>query len=489
MFRKSGHSVFLYKILLPLPGKLWYNSPDLLKRGWLAIKQDLTQGSIFRKLLLYFLPIAAGTLFQQLYNAVDAVIVGKFVGTEALAAVAGSAANVTNVIIGFFVALSGGCSVIIAQIFGAKNEEQLPHATGTAVAFCMLAGVALSAIGYLSAPVLLEALKTPPETMAGSILYLRIVFLGVTAQLLYNIEAGILRAVGDSRSPFLYLFLCCFVNIGLDLLFVIGFHMGVAGVAIATVISQALSAVLATRKLVKTREAYGIRLKHIRFHPRLLKKMMGIGIPAGLQSSMYTVSNLLLQVGVNTLGTVSVASWALCGKLDGFYWAVINAGGVAITNFVAQNYGAGREDRIRKCRRISLWFFVAVTEVISLVFLTVGKLVFPLFSNDPAVIELSYQILLYFVPVYVTWTFVEVYSGLLRGVGDAVNPTIISGLGIALFRVLWVWLVFPLRPTMFIISICYPITWSITGIALFLYARSSKWKRLVVRQKELPAEP
>lgn len=276
-----------------------------------SVKNDLTEGSIGRKLISFFLPIAAGTLFQQLYNAADAIVVGKFVGTIALAAVGGSAANITNLLIGFFVALSGGSTVVIAQLFGAKDEESIQKATGTAVAFCIISGIVLTVVGIIFAPFFLRVLQTPADTISEATTYLRIVFLGVTAQLLYNIEAGVFNAVGDSRSPFIYLSICCIVNIFLDLLLVAIFKMGVAGAAIATIVSQILSAVLATAKLMRSTEAYRITVKGICIDRYLLGRMLRIGIPSGLQSSMYAISNMIIQVAVNLLGTATVAAWSL----------------------------------------------------------------------------------------------------------------------------------------------------------------------------------
>ena len=386
---------------------------------------------------------------------------------------------VINVVIGFFVAMSSGCAVVIAQIYGAKNHEKLSRATGTAVAMCLLIGAVLSAVGYFLTPAMLRLLKTPEDTLAGSICYLQIIFLGTIPNLLYNIESGILRAVGDSRSPFLYLCICCAVNIILDLTFVIYFDMGVSGVAIATVLSQVISAVLATVKLMRTKESHRLMLSRIRLDKVLLRHMMELGIPSGLQSVMYTFSSMIIQVAINTLGTVVVAGWTLAGKVDGFYWACSGAAGVAVMNFTAQNYGAGKEDRIRECRRKAMLLFTAFTVFSSLLILSLSKTVLPLFTDDQAVIDQTFQIMMYFVPVYFTWTYVEIISGALRGVGDAVKPTIICGLGICLFRLLWTIVVFPLIPNIFIVSVCYPISWVITDIAFFCYCRKSKWKSMM----------
>lgn len=438
------------------------------------VKNDLTEGSIVKKLIIYFLPIAAGTLFQQLYNAADAIVVGKFVGTIALAAVGGSAANITNLLIGFFVALSGGSAVVIAQLFGAKDEESIHRATGTAIAFCIISGIVLTIVGLIFTPFFLRVLQSPENTIPDATVYLRIVFLGVTAQLLYNIEAGVLRAVGDSKSPFIYLFICCMVNIFLDLLLVAVFKMGVAGAAIATIASQIMSAVLATVKLMRSREAYRITLKNIRIHRELLVRMLHIGIPAGLQSSMYAISNMIIQVAVNLLGTATVAAWSLTGKLDGFYWACSNAAGIAVMNFAAQNYGAGHMDRVHSCEKLSLKLFTGVTLLFSAALLGLGRSVLPIFNDDADVIAKAWQMMLYMVPLYFTWTYIEIISGVLRGIGDTVVPVIIIGVGVCLLRVVWIATVYRAHPNMFNVCLAYPLSWIVTDIAFFFYFRKVK---------------
>ncbi len=438
------------------------------------VKNDLTEGSIVKKLIAYFLPIAAGTMFQQLYNAADAIVVGKFVGTIALAAVGGSAAHITNLLIGFFVALSGGSTVVIAQLFGAKNEESIQKATGTAIAFCIISGIVLTVVGFACTPVFLRILQSPPDTIAASTVYLRIVFLGVTAQLLYNMEAGVLQAVGDSKSPFIYLLVCCITNIILDLLLVAVFKMGVAGAAIATIASQLMSAVLATVKLMRSKEAYRITLKGIGLHRELLGRMLRIGIPAGLQSSMYGISNMIIQVAVNLLGTATVAAWSLSGKIDGFYWACSNAAGIAVMNFAAQNYGAGRMDRVHDCEKLSLKLFMGVTLLFSALLLGVGRSVLPIFNDDADVLAKTWQVMLYMVPLYFTWTYIEIISGVLRGIGDAVVPVIIIGVGVCLLRVVWIATVYRSHPNMLNVCLAYPISWIVTDIAFFFYYRRVK---------------
>lgn len=443
--------------------------------------RDLTEGNISKQLLLFFLPIAAGTLFQQFYAAADALIVGKFVGTVALAAVGGSAGHITNILVGFFVALSGGASVVVGHFFGAKDETNLRHATGTAVAFCLIAGLCLTVIGQVFAKPMLHLLKTPEDTIAGAALYVRIIFLGVIPQLLYNMEAGLLRAVGDSKRPFIYLFIACIMNIILDIVFVVVFAMGVAGVALATIMSQLLSAILATVQLARSKEAYRFDVRNIRFDPMILKRMLTIGIPAGLQNSMYAVSNMIVQVAVNSLGTAVVAAWSLTGKLDGVYWAVSNAVGMSVMSFAAQNYGAGKFDRVKKCERLSLSVFMVFTVILSAAILVVAKIILPFFTNDPDVMSATWTMLLIFVPTYFTWTFIEILSGILRGIGDAIKPVIICGLGICLLRVIWILTVFMIWPGIFTVSVVYPVSWVVTDIAFIVYYRKgSKMSKITV---------
>ena len=432
---------------------------------------DLTEGPIVRRLLVFFLPIAAGTLFQQLYNAVDAFVVGKFVGTGALAAVGGSPAILINLIIGFCVALSGGASVVISHHFGAQDYGEIRSAVKTSYLMSLVLGIIVGVLVILFSPTFLIWLKTPEDTYADALLYQRIYFAGSIFVLVFNMGSGILRAVGNSRFPFVCLIVSCCINIGLDILFVIGFHMGVAGVAWATVIAQAASSLLVTVKLCRTKECYGLRFFGCKASFETLRKMLAIGVPSGLQSSMYGISNMILQVGVNTLGTVVVASWAMSGKIDGAYWAISGAFGTAITTFVAQNYGAGRIDRVKECAKKGIWLFFFASIIISGIILCFANQLLHLFTDDAAVVSTTWSIFIYFVPYYLTWSFVESFTGILRGVGDTLYPSIILALGVCLFRVVWVFTVFLAYHNLTMLCICYPISWVITDIAIFIYYR------------------
>lgn len=440
-------------------------------------RRDLTDGVVWKKLLLFFLPIAAGTCIQQLYNAVDGLIVGRFVGTVALAAVGGSSAQIINLLIGFFVAITTGASVVIAQIYGAGRSRDVQLAAGNAVAVFALLGVVLMAFGLLASPAMLKLLRTPADTLKESALYLRIYFIGVPFIMVLNMESNMLRAVGDSFSPFLYMVVGCVSNILLDIVFVVVFRWGVAGVAIATVIAQVINTLLLTRKLLTTTESYRLNLQELRLKGVYLSNMLRLGIPAGLQSAMYAVSNMIIQIGVNSLGTIVVASWAMTSKTDGIFWAVSNALGAAITSFVGQNLGAGRRDRVHQCVRQGMILSSLITVSLSSLILLLARPLLGILTEDQAVRDTTYQMMLYFVPFYITWTAIEVLSAVLRGSGDAVRPVVIIGLGICLLRVIWIVTVFMRIHTLLMLCLCYPVSWAVTGAAMYLYFRSGSWEK------------
>lgn len=448
-------------------------------------KGDLTEGVVWKKLLLFFLPIAAGTLIQQLYNAVDGLVVSKFVGTEALAAVGGSAAMIINVLIGFFVAVTSGASVIIAQIYGAGNDENVKTATNNAVAVCAIIGAVLMVFGLFTTPWMLTLLKTPEDTVAASIVYLRIYFIGVPFILILNMESNLMRAVGNSTAPFIYMVISSIANVILDLVFVLVFNMGVAGVAIATVISQVINMTLLSVDLLKTDKPYRLTPGKIRLNWQYIRSMMRIGIPSGAQSLMYSVSNTIIQVAVNTLGTVVVASWAMTGKTDGFYWAVSSAFGAAVTAFIGQNLGAGKHDRIKLCVRQGLVIALIMTVVTGVILMAVAKPFLVLLSDDQEVRDTTFIIMTYFVPYYFIWSFIEVLSAVLRGSGDALPPVIIIGIGICLFRIIWMQTVFAYFGTLLSLCLSYIASWVVTAVALIIYYKKGKWlERQAARLKE-----
>lgn len=349
----------------------------------------IINGVIWKQLLIFFFPIVLGTFFQQIYNTADAVVVGRFVGTEALAAVGGSTSQIINLIVGFFVGLSSGATVVISQYYGAREKQGLQNALHTAFAFSVVGSVVISVIGIWLSPMMLRWMNTTEEVIAPSTTYLRIYFAGIIFVFIYNVGSSILRAVGDSRRPLYYLIVCCLINILLDVVLVVFFHMGVAGAAIATVFAQGVSAVLVVLALCRSKDIFRLELKQVRFHRDALELLLKIGLPAGLQSVMYSASNIIIQTSLNSFGTNTMAAWTAYGKIDSFFWMVISAFGISITTFVGQNYGARKFGRMRKSVRICIGMAMGASVVISAVFLIFGKYVYQMFTTDATVIEIG----------------------------------------------------------------------------------------------------
>ncbi|MRM88892.1 MATE family efflux transporter [Faecalicatena contorta] len=439
-----------------------------MKRDSLTTNQ-ITEGVIWRQLLLFFFPIVFGTFFQQLYNTIDTVIVGHFVGKEALASVGGSSAQIIALIVGFFTGLSSGASVVIAQFFGAQDERSVRQSLHTAYAFSIMGSIIISILGIVLAPSMLSWMHTPAEIMADSILYLRIYFAGILFVFIFNMGSSILRAVGDSRHPLYYLIICCFLNIVLDAAFVVIFRMGVLGVALATFLSQAFSAALVTHKLMKAEGILRLFLRRIRFHGSVMKSQLRIGIPAGVEAVMYSITNVIIQAALNGFGTDTAAAWSVFGKLDAVFWMVSSAFGISITTFVGQNYGARKNGRIRKITRVSLGIDFLVSAAL-VVFLIAARVpLFRLFTTDTEVIRIGTEMLLQVTPWYITFVFIEILSGSLRGIGDVIIPMIITLCGVCLLRVLWIVGALKIQPTISAIIFSYPITWIMTSILFICY--------------------
>ena len=429
----------------------------------------ITEGSIFGQLLLFFFPILFGTFFQQLYNTADAVVVGRFVGKQALAAVGGTTSTLINLMVGFFVGLSSGATVVISQYYGAKKADKVHWAVHTSVAFSVIGGVLFMAVGLVGARWALTAMHTPEDVMDHAVTYIRIYFLGMVPNLLYNMGAGILRAVGDSRRPLYFLIGSCFVNIILDVVLVAVLRMGVAGAALATISSQLFSAILVILCLTRTQDMYKVEWRKIRIDSRMLQRIIRIGIPAGMQSVMYNISNIIIQAGVNNLGTDNVTAWATYGKVDGLYWMMINALGISVTTFVGQNYGARRMDRVRKGAGACMVIGVVLTAIVSTALYFWGYLFIELFTSDPQVQLISQSLIRFMVPTFITYITIEILSGTLRGVGDAWMPLIITGVGVCLVRVIWIIFALLHFNTILAAAFCYPMTWALTSAAFAVY--------------------
>lgn len=430
---------------------------------------QITEGVIWKQLLLFFFPIVFGTFFQQIYNTADTVVVGRFVGKQALAAVGGSASQMVNLLVGFFVGLSSGAAVIISQFYGAKDEKNVRVTLHTAFAFSVAGGVILTIVGIgLSKPVLYW-MNTPEDVITDSVTYLYIYFCGMIFNLIYNMGSGILRAVGDSKRPLYVLIVTCILNIILDVVFVVAFDMGVAGVAVATILSQAVSAGIVVWLLVKSTEMYRLVPREIKVQGKSLKSILRIGVPAGMESVMYGISNLVIQVFVNGLGTDTVAAWGTLAKIDAIFWMVINAFSIAITTFVGQNYGAGKFARMRKSVKVCLAMSFVSAAVISVALILASEPIYRLFTTDENVIKIGVHMIRFMLPAYSVFVIVGILSGALRGAGKVLVPMLLTCGGVCSLRLIWLFTVGRMVPGIDTIMCGYPVSWSITAVLFIIY--------------------
>lgn len=436
----------------------------------------IVEGSIWKGMLSYFWTLLLGAFFQQFYNTVDAVIVGKAVGSDGLAAVGGSAAMVVNLFVGFFMGLSSGATVVIAQFYGADRKEDVKKAVHTAIALAVSGGLLITFIGLLISNWVISIMKTPAEVIEPSTVYLKIYFLGMVANLVYNMGAGILRAVGDSKRPLYVLVISCFVNVFLDLLFVIGLGLGkmgitqgVMGVAVATVICQIICAVIVVVMLMRSEDSYKLYLRQIGFDGGMLLKIIRIGFPAGIQTTMYTLSNILIQASINEFGKDATAAWAAYGKIDVIFWMTMSSLCTSVTTFVGQNYGAGKYDRVRRSVKNAFIIAIVITIPLSSILYVWGRGFLYIFVDDINVINIGIQMIKFLAPFYITYICVEVLSGALRGMGSALVPMLITLSGICVLRVGWILVAFPMNRTLEMVETSYPITWITTSLLFLFY--------------------
>lgn len=442
-----------------------------------TMDNQITQGVIWKQLLAFFFPILLGTFFQQLYNTADAVVVGRYVGKEALAAVGGTTGTLINLFVNLFVGVASGTTVAIAQHYGAKQFDDVRKTVHTSMAMGIIGGACMTVIGFFAAPYALQAMGTPADIMPHAMTYIRIYFFGMIPSFLYNIGAGVLRAVGDTKRPLFFLIAACLTNIVLDLILVMGMGLGVLGVAIATVTSQLLSCVLVLMTLAGSNTSYRLYWEEIRIHQESLQKVLKVGIPAGLQGNMYTISNIIIQSCINSFGTNTVAAWTAFGKIDGLFWMIMGAFGISITTFVGQNFGAQQYRRMRESVRVCLGLALLVSVICTTTLLAFSDQVFLLFTDDPDVIEIGLVILHWTVPFYCTYICVEILSGAIRGTGDSLIPMLLTCGGICALRIAWVFLALPLHRDIVTVTIGYPITWLTTSILFIIYYLNGGWLR------------
>ena len=456
-----------------------------MKNNNKSYEMDMTTGPLFKMLLTYSLPVIAMGVLQCLYNAADMVVAGKFAGSQALAAV-GSTGSLVNLVVALFIGISLGVNVTVARYFGARDFDAVADTVHTAMLFSVISGVAIGIFGFFMARTFLEWMGSPEDVIDLAAQYLRIYFAGLPALMIYNYGAGILRAVGDTKRPLYYLIISGALNVALNLFFVLVLKMTVNGVATATVLANCFSSLVLLRRLLTTDLPVRITLRDLGIDVHIFKKIMSIGLPSGIQSAVFSISNIVIQSAINSLGTAVIAASSAAFNIEIMAYYVLNSFSQACTTFVGQNYGAGRLDRCRKALILCLVEdLIASACAIGLVLLC-GKSLLAIFNNDPEVIAIGYTRLLIIFSAYTFSMLYEVMSGYLRGFGISLVPAVLTTLGVCGVRISWIQFVFPLRRTLSTIMIAYPASLSTTalliGIALFVYRPSRRYAAKQAKQ-------
>lgn len=426
-------------------------------------KNLLTVGSVPKKMLFFTIPIFLSNLFQQLYNAVDSLIVGNFVGQEALAAV-GSSASLIMLLVGFVNGVSLGAGVLVARFFGAGDEKEMERAVHTTIALGLCAGVVLTAAGIGLSPQILRLMGTPEDVMPNSVLYFRVYFGGVMAVVLYNLGAGILQSAGDSRSPMKYLVAASLTNVVLDLLFVAVLGMGVGGAGLATVLSQALSAFLVFRKLMRVDAGYRVRWRRVRFDREMLRRVVTLGVPSGVQNSVISLANVIVQSNINAFGSSAMAGCGAYSKLEGFAFLPVTCFSLALSTFVSQNLGAGRQDRVKSGVRFGLLCSPILAEGIGVLIFAFAPFLIGLFNGEPEVVAFGVSDARTVALFYCLLAFSHCCAGILRGYGRPVVPMAIMLAVWCVFRITYITVTVRLIPDIRVVFWAYPITWTISSI-------------------------
>lgn len=433
-------------------------------------QSDLTQGSIWKQLILFAIPMMGTSLVQQLYTMVDAIVMGQCVGKSGLAAV-DAVYNLQRLPTNIFVGVAVGATIFISQKYGAKQFEDLRKAIQSVTTFAALAGLLLSVVGVVGAPAFVRAVQVPAEIYPHSVLYTQICYVGFPFMLLYNTGASIHRAVGNSRTPFVALLIAGITNVVLDILLVGPVGWGVAGAAVATVVSQIVSVVLVYAPLMEENQPFQLRFSELRIDSEIMKSELRLGLPIGLQAALYPIANIIIQSHINRTGTDNIAAWALCGKLDLFLWLTADTLGAALSTFVAQNHGAGQMERAEKgVSRTILLTLGVILSIMGLLYWRVESIL-PLFitGNDADVIPLATWMFRFYSPLYAVYGLGEVFSGAIRGYGQTVAPMVIGICFTCLARIFWITAILPIWPGIETILRTYPITWILNTGAMAAY--------------------
>lgn len=437
----------------------------------------MTEGGIFKNLLFFATPLILGNLLQQMYNAVDSIIVGNYVGSNALAAV-GAGASLIYLLIAFSLGASVGAGVIVSQYLGAKDKEGVHKAVHTAMTISIILGLILTAGGILFSRKLLVMMNTPAEILDDAACYLRIYSYGLIFNVVYNMAAGILNAAGNSRRSLMYLAAAAVVNIFMDLLLIAGLKIGVAGAAIATNFSQAISCILALWFLFRVPADYRISLKSLRIHKAMALRIIQIGLPTGIQNMVISFSNILIQASINQYGATAVAGFSAYLKIDGFNILPVLSFSMAITTFIGQNYGAGKYDRMKKGMWVTLLMGIVYTVFTGILLLTFSGQIMRLFSEDVGVIAYGQTAMRYFCPFYWILAILHSLAGTVRGTGKSIPPMVVLLVSLCLFRIVWIQLVLPYYTSIEGIFILYPVSWLVGAVLMILYTWKGKWIEL-----------
>lgn len=439
--------------------------------------EPMTTGSISKRMIAFALPLLLGNLFQQLYNTVDSLIVGNFLGSSALAAVS-SSGSLISMLIGFLSGIASGAGVIVSRYFGANDEKDVCRAVHTMVAFGLVAGVLMGVVGVVFSPQILVWMGTPDSVMPESVAYLQIYFFGSLGFVMYNIFVGILQAVGDSRHPLYYLMVSSVVNLVLDLLLIAGFHTGVGGAALVTVVSQLISAALCFAQLLRTRASYRIRLSQIRFDFKMLRQIVQIGLPSGVQNSIISFANVIVQSHINAFGAMAMAGYGAYSKIEGFAFLPINSFTMAMTTFVGQNLGAGQKDRTRRGARFGILTTVLLAELIGVVVFLLAPQLVAAFDSNPEVIRFGVEKARTAALFYCLLAYSHSVASVLRGAGKAVVPMLIMMTFWCVVRVTFLSISIPMTHSIQMVYLVYPLTWSLSSIAFFFYYKKANWMDL-----------
>lgn len=434
----------------------------------------MTEGSIWKKILFFSIPLILGNLFQQLYNTVDSIIVGNYIGSEALAAV-GSSGSLINLLIGFCIGASAGAGVVIAQFYGAQDKEGVRKAVHTTIAIAIAAGAILTIVGIVTTPLLLKAMGTPKEVFDQASIYLKVYFGGILFSVVYNMSAGILNAVGNSKRSLVYLMIAATSNIFLDLLFVVVFKMGIVGAAIATDISQLLSCIFIILFLVRSEDVYRVKLKDIRCYDNLLGKILKIGLPTGVQNIVISLSNVIVQSSVNSFGAVAMAGFAAYIKVDGFNILPVLSFSMAATTFVGQNVGAGRLDRVKKGMYVSVAMGIIYTVCTGILLLAFAPQVIGVFTQNGKVVEYGVYIMRFFCPFYWMLGILHILAGTIRGTGKTIQAMVVFLFSLCIFRVLWIWGAMSVSHKIGGVMLGYPLSWLVGLVMILIYVWKGNW--------------